>query len=220
MSMKTDIVDDFDIHKAIKVKYREPRGCGLRKEGALYLTGGGTTRSCDRSYLLIEPCPSCGERPRFTRGIAKIDFTHLFGEHKPLLGVGCKDGPWCVVCHPQRAVNHYLMWVGRDYTMASFIDEAVSMGVSKRIARIPSEFVTGRDWVYLARKSVKAKDFQIKLEGRKRVCDVIFYAFRPSAIEYVLKKTDIDNESKIRDLVKRGITPVLEVDRPAKRRTE
>jgi hypothetical protein len=204
---------EFDIHKAVVVKFRTPRGCGFRKAGGLYLCGHGVSRECDRGFLIIKACPVCGERPRFTRGIAKIDFVQLFGEHKPPLGQ-CKDPPNCVVCHPRSDMNHYLMWVGRDYTMTSFVNEATAMGVSKRIAKIPSDFVVGRDWVYLARKSVKAKTLGIKLEGKKRVVDVIFYAFKPLTIEYILKNEDLDNEKKIKDLVSRGITPVLEVDRP------
>jgi hypothetical protein len=205
--------EDFDIRKAVIVKYREERGCGLRKPGGLYLCGMGTARICDRGFLIINACPVCGERPRFTRGIAKIDFVELFGEHKPAFGE-CKDPITCATCYPSRDVNHYLMWVGRDYTMTSFVDEAISMGVSKRISKVPSDFVLGRDWVYLARKSVKAKDLGIKLDGRKRVVDGIFYAFSPSAIEYVISEEDLKDEKKIRDLVSRGITPVLEVDKP------
>lgn len=209
--------EDFDIHKAVVVKFKTERGCGFRKAGGLYLVGHGVSRECDRGFLIINACPVCGERPRFTRGIAKIDFAELFGEHKPPL-TECKDPPSCIICHPRRDVNHYLMWVGRDYTMTSFVDEAIAMGVCKRIAQVPADFVVGRDWVYLARKSVKAKTLGIKLEGRKRVADVIFYAFRPSAIEYVLKEADLKNEKKIKDLVDRGITPVLEVEKPDKRR--
>lgn len=210
----SQVKDDkkFDINKHVIVKVRLERGCGFRKAGGLYLMGHNVTlRECDRGLLHIKACPTCGERPRFTRGIASINFVTLFGEHKPHFGE-CKDDATCVVCHPPRNVNHYLMWVGRDYTMSSFVDESELMGVSKRIAQVPADFVMGRDWVYLARKSVKAKDYGVKLDKGKRVFDAIFYAFRPSGIEYVLKESDLKNEKKIRDLVERGITPVFEVN--------
>lgn len=206
--------NDFDMHKAIIVQHKELRGCGLRKEGGTYLVGAGLAKECDRGFLVIKACPICGERPHFTRGIAKIDFAKLFGEHRPDFG-RCKDGPDCVVCHPPRNINHYLMWVGRTYTLDSFIREAKRIGVCKRIAQIPIDFVVGRDWVYLARKSANAKKLGIILDNpRQRVVDVMFFAFCPTRIEYILKKEDVNNEKKIRDLVERGITPVLEVDKP------
>jgi hypothetical protein len=193
-----------------EIRLRQERNCGHRKAGKLYLVGQGLAMTCDRLPLVIHECPVCGETIRFTRGIQKIDFRRLYGEHE-----SCREKTdwFCPACAPRRYYNTFLMWVGRDYTMDSFISEALLQGVSKRIAQVPSELRIGKDWVFLARKSVNAKDLKLRLNGRKRTVDVIFYAFRPTAIEYILREKELDNKDLIERLKEQGITPVYEVDK-------
>ena len=44
------------------------RGCGYRKEGGLYLVGGGLSAPCDRMPYPLDRCKTCGGGIKFTRG--------------------------------------------------------------------------------------------------------------------------------------------------------
>jgi hypothetical protein len=106
-----------------------------------------------------------------------------------------------------------MMWVGRDYSMESFISEANKLGVSKRIATVPKDFVVGRDWVLLARKNAGEEETGLRIVGKKvQKTDVIFFAFKPTAIEYLVTEAEAKDEEFIEKLVEQGITPVLEVE--------
>ncbi len=187
------------------------RGCGWRTVGGIYLVGGGQGAPCDRLPLPIEPCPVCGEEVRFTRGIQRIDPLKLWGDH-----ADCKDDPTCPICQPSARAGiapTYLMWVGSDYTVPSFLFEAARMGVSKRIPAIPIDFVVGESWVLLA------KDRLLKGAGRDWVPGVreprpggipgVFHAFRPERIEKIITDRDAQSGFIVDGLVKQGITPVV-----------
>jgi hypothetical protein len=57
------------------------RECGYREVGGLYLVSGGGGFTCDRLPLPIEACVTCGEEPRFNRGIAKIRPSNRWAVH-------------------------------------------------------------------------------------------------------------------------------------------
>jgi hypothetical protein len=107
------------------------------------------------------------------------------------------------------------MWVGKEYTMKSFVEESQERGTSKRIPNIPKDFVVGRDWVFLARYNGGKTAVSRIVDGREtRMVDVIFYAYRPTAVEIVLTKSQAENQEYVYRLREQGLTPVLEHDRP------
>jgi hypothetical protein len=94
-----------------------------------------------------------------------------------------------------------LLWVGEKFyaTPAKFGAEAARQGISRRIHQIPKEFVVGETPIFMAhRKAVPTGDDE-SMPG-------IFMVFKPSAIEYVVKGDETEEE--LERLVKRGITPV------------
>lgn len=108
----------------------------------------------------------------------------------------------------------YLMFVSKEfYTPESFMEEARLLGVSKRVApnSLPKGFKVGRDWVFLAHGTVPFpaidKSGQV-LKGERRYATGIFYAFRPSRLELVLYKGDVDDQ-RIADYEEAGYTVVL-----------
>ncbi len=158
----------------------------------------------------LAACPVCGEELRFNRGIQRIDPLKLWGEHDP-----CGDAlGLCPICRPWAlTAPTYLMWVGSDYSVPSFLFEAARMGVSKRIPAIPTDFVLGESWVLLA------KDRLLKGAGRDWVPGVreprpggipgVFHAFRPERIEKIITDKDAQSGFIVDGLVKQGITPVV-----------
>ena len=113
-----------------------------------------------------------------------------------------------------------LLWIGQEFyeTKEAFITEAYQLGISRRIGAIPKGFLVNRTWVWLAhRKGVcmpcgpchgqSGQDDCPECEGQG-VIDIsaVFRAFKPMAIEYVVKGGESDEE--IQRLIDRGITPV------------
>lgn len=176
------------------------RGCGYRQVGGLYLVSDAfNIVQCDRLPMEIPVCACCGEHPRFTRGIAKIDPYHLWGDHPYQNENKCLCKKDCYVCYPNR--KSYLMWIGKEYTMGSFYDEAYRLGISKRIPHIPEGFELG-DSVFLAMKNY------LKKEGNKKA-DAVIIAFKPNRVEYLQeqkKEYSKKEQEKINSLKERGIT--------------
>lgn len=189
------------------------RGCGFRSIGGMYLcSSAGKTVYCDALPLPIVPCGCCGYEVPFSRGfqwITKDYLTHLSKEKHG--GKGCTCNPFCQVCYPHEE-RYGLMWVGnRYYTPESFVDEAVKMGVSKRIPEIPKGLVFGETWVLTAH--LKVPDHKIEPNGglltkEPKTMKAVFYAFKPDRVEMPLWKDEVSNEMILK-LEKRGITPVL-----------
>lgn len=190
------------------------RGCGYRKVGGLYLVGGGLGSPCDRLPLAIEPCPCCGETLRFNRGLARFQPFQLFGNHDSDI---CSDSQLCPACWPEiQCEDAFLMWVGAEYSPASFIVESAAQGVSKRIKSIPRDLILGESWVWLAMLNIIPPNGQkwlaSDLEERKRGYGPgIFYCFRPSALEKIITESQASPDT-IQELELQGITPVVVPD--------
>jgi len=205
------------------------RGCGFRKVGGLYLVSDGIMAVCDRLPLEIGACPVCGEGLHVTRGTRAIQPRALWGDHQP-----CTESnpEYCAVCRPP-AGTHYLMGVGKRYypTPADFIAEGIAQGVSKRISAIPTGFKAGESFIYLTHPiAVEIKPapdvVQMAMEiaagaagdgYQPRLVDAplapeyrpgVFAAFRCKRIEKLIWKSEATEET-IKELVKRGITPVI-----------
>jgi hypothetical protein len=204
----------------------EPRrGCGYRRIGKLYLIGEGIPVGCHRLPLLLEVCPTCGQGIKFSRGWTWIKPMELFGKCSQPPVPDYEDRrdadvnlpqchPNCPVCFPPDEATG-LMWVGEKfYSPESFILEARQLGVSKVIPSIPKGFQVGKTWIYLAHK--KAGEKMVEDPGtlsgyRFDKAPAVFYAFRPTRIEMLVKLSDA-TEEKIKELEERGITPVIVPD--------
>lgn len=88
-------------------------------------------------------------------------------------------------------------------TPEAWLQEAHAQGISRRITVIPREFKLGRTWVLMAHRKAIG---HISDDPKERFTPGIFYAFRPTAIEYIVKGDE--TEERLENLVKRGITPV------------
>jgi RNA polymerase subunit RPABC4/transcription elongation factor Spt4 len=114
-----------------------------------------------------------------------------------------------------------LIWVGEAFypTAASFMDEAERMGVSRRITAVPRDFVVGETWVLLGHRKAATKACpecgdEAEQDDECPVCNGarfvhipgIITAFRPSAVEYVVKGDETGEE--IEALEARGLTCV------------
>lgn len=185
----------------------EKRGCGYRQVGGLYLAGSGLAAPCDRLPLAITPCGVCGEQPRFSRGIAHINPLQLWGVHASCIDLATR--PPDPICDPD--YKAFLMWVGKEYTVNSFIAEARALGVSKRIPRIPESLKIGEDWVFLAKLHLIPPDnkaFTLDGDEQRGYGPGIFYAFKPERVEMILPDNQ-NTEALQEELKAKGITPVM-----------
>lgn len=219
----------------IQTIYDEPeRGCGFRKEGGMYLVSGGSFSSCGKLPLEMAVCPTCGQGIKPARGFTWVDAVKLFrdGECKPEHRAG--DCEFCILSNPNLMMLDSMMgliWIGSKHypTAEDFGQEAMKMGISRRISAIPKDFVVGETWVLFGHRQViegfefclecEAKGFVEHPESSYRQMEcpecngagkvqtwkpAIFGVFKPERIEYIVKEDD--TEEKLDRLEKRGIT--------------
>ena len=200
------------------------RGCGYRKVGAMYLCGGFTFVPCDRLPYLLDTCPVCGGGVKVSRGFTQINPFALFGIHK-----GCRDKEMenCYMCFP-RPDPAYIMGVGEGFypNPKAFMDEALEMGISKRIPWLPKELRLGETIIYLAHPkactvTVHHGQRTMPLVGHgeheqpwlieaEEVQDRpgIFSAFIPQRVEKLIWKSQA-TEEVLNALAERNIAPVI-----------
>src|SRR6185369_4737800 len=160
------------------------RCCGFRKKGGIYLVSDGLGAPCGKLPIPVCKCPHCGQGIKQARGFTWIT-TKLFSEK--YCAEACKQCP----LSPKNA-QMGLMWVGTKFYANSneFTKEAMMMGVSKRIARVPQDFVIGETWIALAHPKAI-----IETIGQKVIATPgIFHAFKPSRIEYVVTGKETEKE--------------------------
>ena len=213
------------------------RGCGFRKVGGLYIVGDGLGRPCDRMPIPLTVCPCCGAGIKQARGWTWINEPEKFlgGDHMIPDGkrgeFGCYvpgqdsvvrrvDGPavlcpedWCPVCRPSKLGDRVgLLWVGAaHYTPTEFMHEAASLGVSKRISKIPRGFKIGT-WVLLAHPHAIPFAGVPAFGSDARAEPGIFYAFRPRAIEKIVTDSESKDLAEMDKLKSAGIVPVIVPD--------
>lgn len=176
----------------------EERGCGWRKEGGLYLMGGGWSIGCGRLPLALERCPTCDRGIKPGRGWTWVD-------PRPLFPAMTRAG---------------LLWIGGQFypTPAAFLAEADRLGISRRIAAVPKGLEIGKTWVLLAhRKAIYPRvgewiEKGTVLSGEPR--PGIFHVFRPDRIEYVVKGSE--SQAELDALEKRGLT-LVRIERAGQR---
>ena len=187
----------------IQVRVEGKRGCGYRKPGGFYLISDNPGRGCGKLPIPLDVCPCCGHGIKPSRGWTWINGAQLAAE-RPCEIIGTA---YCAVCPLSKPMGRVgLLWIGEAYykTPADFQKEADTMGLSRRISRIPRGFKLGETWVWFAhRKAINNPD------GTHTAA--VFRVFKPQRIEYVVRGTETDEE--IERLVDRGITPV-EVRKP------
>jgi len=178
----------------IETRVEGKRGCGFRKPGGMYLVAAGLSATCHKLPIETTTCPTCGAGIRPARGWTWVDGDVLAAQVPCETPQACRACPLC-----NGTLGHCgLLWVGeRHYrTPEAFTAEALRMGVSRRVAAIPRGFQVGKTWVLLGhRKALSGPD------GEPR--PGIFHAFRPTAIEYVVREDD--SQEHLESLSKRGI---------------
>ena len=190
------------------------RGCGYRKVGGLYLCGRGQGMDCDRLPYELELCPTCGAGVKFTRGWTWLNWSEYAGSHRDS-EERCKDSYGCPVCDPSSKQQPFgLLWVGEaSYTPKTFIQEALTMGVSRRIAAVPKNLKLGDTWVLFAHRSVCGKRRPplapvVTPPLEEEDVPGVFYAFRPTSLELLVWESNAKPEY-LEDLAKRNITPII-----------
>ena len=175
------------------------RQCGYRKVGGLYLCGAGLPLTCDRLPYELIICPACGGGIKFTRGWTWLDWRKYAGEHvlEPNI-CKCVEGI-CPVCYPYTDNQPYgLLWCGEQfYTPEAFIQEAIQMGVSRRIAAVPKNLKLGETWILFAHKNVETvnvSDTGSKWELEEENKAAVFYAFRPQSLELLIWNSEATEE--------------------------
>lgn len=202
------------------------RGCGFRKVGGLYLVGSGPGISCHRLPLNIHVCPVCSSGIKYSRGFTWFDANKFFGKCE-LPGVPMSRNPKdchrikCAVCFPPKG-KQGLMWIGKKfYTPNEFTKESQLLGVSKRIATIPRNFVLGETWIYLAHLEAgtlhltaeeKAELSKTEMFAETKKVPGVFYCFKPQRIEKIITKSQSKDKKEMEKLEKQGITPVVVSD--------
>lgn len=178
------------------------RGCGFRKVGGLYLVADKLLSVDCHREVHLEVCPVCGAGIKPSRGWTWIEPLRLFGvcEEKDKDYMCHKFN--CKICFPPEG-KHGLLWIGRQFykTPEEFIDEAMRMGVSRRIPTVPRGFKLGETVVYVAHRDAFGKD----RAG-------IIAAFKPQRVEMIITETMAKDEEFMKELEKRGITPVVVPD--------
>jgi len=205
------------------------RGCGYRKVGNIYLCIDPEAISlpCDRLPYPLETCHCCGAGFEFSRGWRWFHPTSLFKCDHPLdpfcMECACGDLPMvCPTCFPtqifgctsdlpENQTRAGMLWVGKaNYTPGEFTQEAIRMGISRRIHTIPRDFVVGQTWVYLAH--LDAVSTYDRTEQEDATKPGLIMAYRPSRIEMIVTETQSNDGDFMEALEDRGLTPVVVPD--------
>lgn len=188
----------------IQTRIEGKRGCGYRKEGGLYLVlPEWQGRDCGKLPKILDKCPCCGSGIKFSRSFQWIDPRLLFTNDCFYKGSPDKNCQKCILDNPPERMG--LLWIGEQYykTPGDWISEGLRMGISRRIKAVPKGFKIGEDWVAVAHINIRTEKDET---GKEKKIPGIFQVFKPSAIEYVVKKDD--SEERLQCFEERGITLV------------
>lgn len=187
------------------------RLCGYRTVGSLYLIANPNFTTCHRLPLPLNvPCSSCGQIPRFNSSISYISPLKIFQpcstciqypDDKALCSAECP------VCNPQ--LQGFLVWVGSlYYTLSSFLAEANTLGISKKIPFIPKFFHPGIPWYFAHAKAMKNPNSSAPPQASRQG---IFLSGYFQRFEKLIWKKDA-NEQTLSDLQNKGIDPIIVPD--------
>lgn len=187
------------------------RGCGFRKVGGLYLVcDPGGLEGCGKLPVALTVCPCCGGGIKQSRGWTWVQPTALI----PPGPCGTVTSRRCLTCATAcpdlMGERAGLLWVGdKFYTPESFTEEAMQMGVSKRIAAVPRGFEVGKTWVLVAHPKAGRT---VNEDGEEVICGGIFGVFKPTRIEKIVTESEAQDDLAMRRLEQQGITPVVVPD--------
>jgi hypothetical protein len=161
------------------------------------LVGPSVGAPCGRLPFELPQCPTCGGGVHPARGWQWIEPKALFagpiGSCTRLPTLECEACPMGFAMPQGR---HGLVWIGEAHypTPESFLKEARTMGVSRKIKAVPNGFVLGQTVVYLAhRKAVEGPgDGTVDEDGRPKNAfkPGVFSVFRATGIDLVINDED------------------------------
>jgi hypothetical protein len=189
----------------IQDRFDAPLKSGMRKPGGLYLRAAGLSAACGKLPVELKVCPCCGTGIRPARGWTWVDADALLSTQACPTRIHYQERVLCELCPLEKRLGRAgLVWIGESFYHHpnDWTAEAMLHGVSRRIHRIPRGFKLGETWILVAhRKAITRFHHQepITTPG-------IFHAFRPTAIEYVVRGDESPDELKA--MARRGITPV------------
>ena len=212
----------------IRTSVEAARGCGYRKPGGLYLVSGKLTQPCGKLPIPLHVCSTCGGgikpqrawqtiKPRLLFSGAECRLDVVFGGTNPSVRAQCATCPLGGLM-PEKGG---LLWIGGAFykTPEDFMREARVQGISRRIPTIPKDLEVGKTVVYLAHRAVPLgarpcdEHRQAWSSPGKPDCKdclnvkpAVFSAFVPTAVEYVVKGTETEDE--LERMEKRGLSLV------------
>lgn len=193
------------------------RGCGFRKVGGTYLCSDGPVVHCDRLPISLTICPTCGNGVKQARSWTWVTVAPLVGG----IHQNCGDSFSCPVCMATEEMGKAgLLWVGEKFYRGpdDFLQEATTMGVSRRIKAVPHGFELGKTWVLLAHPKacyfIATPDSEAFLAGQGDLVDTkyspgIFYVFKPARIERIITDKQAEDKDFMDSLKKQKLTPVI-----------
>lgn len=150
----------------IEVSVEHRRMCGWRRPDktgvGIYLVGPMAAEICERLPYYVKPCHGCGSVFRFFRGWMGVGPSERFSDEPRCGQNGLQENhrhELCAVCSPEIAgPNAMVVFVGKKfYSPAEFVDEALKIGISKKIPNFPEWFEIGKTYVYLAHNEAVLK---------------------------------------------------------------
>ena len=180
-----------------KVLHEKKRGCGYRKKGGLYLTGGSDFAACCKLPFPLTKCNCCGSGIKPTRGFTWIN-TDLFA------GAGCSGFSGCILAQRNKKIG--LLWIGEKFYNhpQDFLREAHAIGISRRVSQLPKDVIPGETWIALAHRKghadIDGKGLLVQFTG------AVICVFKLRGVEYVIKGDE--DPAELERMEKRGITPV------------
>jgi len=203
----------------------------------MYLCGEFISAPCDRMPFPLTVCPVCGQGIKVGRGFTEVNPYRLWGNHEKVVSDQpgeshlepiCQDRVRpCFLCDPQDQPAYIMMVGKRYYTPESFLDEALAMGISKRIPFLPKGLELGKTVLYLAHPKACEVKVQAALQQamaiveesqtkRPRLLETervekalgIFCAFIPQKVEQLVWESKATPE-ELEKLEHRGISPVI-----------
>jgi hypothetical protein len=155
----------------------------------------------------LHVCPTCNGGIKQTRGWQWID-------PQPWLTGGCDHTEQaCPAANPEQLGERVgLLWIGAQFypTPASFMAEAMVMGVSRRIAAVPRGLELGKTWVFLAHPRIK--EITDPSTGETQWIGGVFRIFRPERIEKIITEMQARDAASMAKLADAGIAPVMVPD--------
>ncbi len=164
--------------------------------------------------MSIPTCDKCN-RPLLhpIRGIQKFNPNQVFGECTGFI-TGCDScgasrvSGMLPLCNPP--AKGYIIWVGEAYydTPDTFLNEAIEMGISRKIRAVPKDLKIG-DYVYVGFRKAVPTD-ETGRDGLRIFAPGVFSVFPVRRIEKLLTEEQQQDQTYISRLVEKGITPVVE----------